>query len=382
MQLGYCTNVHAGVDLAQTRANLETYALPVKRRFRPDADLGIGLWLAASAARQMIEVSRGQEWAAWLRQVGLVPFTLNGFPFGDFHRPVVKHDVYLPTWWEPARLEYTSRLITILDQLLAPGSVGSISTLPIAWNNPPPAADRLAAAAANLARCAEKLRRLEQETGRFICLCVEPEPGCVLQRSTDVVRFFEEHLLPGRDEALIRRYLAVCHDVCHAVVMFEEQDEVLRRYRAAGIGVGKVQVSSAVVLPLDRLPVQERPLAIRQLADFAEDRYLHQTMVQIAPGVEPVFFEDLPQALAAAGQGPLAGEWRVHFHVPIYLERFGKLEASRQAILACLQAMQQQGGPDHYEVETYAWGVLPAELRQPDLAAGIAAELAWFQSIL
>jgi hypothetical protein len=31
----------------------------------------------------------------------------------------------------------------------------------------------------------------------------------------------------------------------------------------------------------------------------------------------------------------------------------------------------------HLEAETYAWGVLPVELRQPDLAAGIAEELLW-----
>src|SRR5438045_3265847 len=35
VQLGYCTNVHAGVGLDQTRANLERYALAVKRRFSP-----------------------------------------------------------------------------------------------------------------------------------------------------------------------------------------------------------------------------------------------------------------------------------------------------------------------------------------------------------
>lgn len=380
IQLGYCTNVHAGVDLAQTRANLETHALAVKRRFQPDGDLGIGLWLAASAARQMLDGRHTAEWSVWLKQVGLVPFTLNGFPFGDFHKPVVKHDVYLPTWWEPTRLEYTRRLITILDALLAPGAAGSISTLPIAWGNPLPAPERLKEAAANLARCADQLHRLEEQSGRFIRLSLEPEPGCVLQRSADVVRFFEDHLLPGRDETLIRRYLTVCHDVCHAVVMFEEQEEVLRRYRAAGIAVGKVQVSSAVILPLDRLVPEERPLAVRQLTEFAEDRYLHQTMVRAAPNTAPVFFEDLPLALAAGG--PLQGEWRVHFHVPIYLERFGRLEASRPAIHDCLYTMQQLGGTDHYEAETYAWGVLPAELRQPELAVGIADELTWLRAAM
>ena len=164
--------------------------------------------------------------------------------------------------------------------------------------------------------------------------------------------------------------------------MFEEQEEVLRRYRQAGIGVGKVQVSSAVAVPLDRLPPEERALAMRQLAEFNEDRYLHQTSVRLAPDQPAVFYEDLPAALESAGQGPLTGEWRVHFHVPVYLRRFGLLEASQPAILDCLRTTHELGNPAVFEVETYAWGVLPAELQQPDLAAGIAQELAWFRELL
>src|SRR5262249_26155583 len=161
------------------------------------------------------------------------------------------------------------------------------------------------------------LATLESETGRRICLCLEPEPGCLLQRSTEVVRFFEGHLLRGPDEAAVRRHLTVCHDICHAAVMFEDQAEVLQRYRAAGIGVGKMQVSSAVALDLTRLAPSEHPAALCQLESFAEDRYLHQTMVRGRGGAAPVFFEDLPVALSTTVPGG-GGEWRVHFHVPIY----------------------------------------------------------------
>ncbi len=377
---GYCTNVHAGADLAQTRANLVRYALAVRQRFNPASKLGIGLWLSASSARQLLQEGSLRAWAEWLDQVGLEPFTLNGFPYGDFHQRVVKHQVYHPTWAEPARLDYTLDLIRILDGLLKPGLAGSISTLPIAWDTPGP--DLLNRAAEQLARCAAELARLEQTSGRFICLCLEPEPGCVLQRSADMVGFFEQYLLPGRDEKVIRRYLQVCHDVCHAAVMFEEQAEVLHRFHQAGIGVGKVQVSSAVAAPLDRLPPQERGAALRQLAEFNEDRYLHQTNVRSNPAIAPVFYEDLPLALEDAGKGPATGEWRVHFHVPVYLQRFGWLEALQQPILECLRTTRELGNPQVFEVETYAWGVLPAELQQPDLAAGIAQELAWFQEQL
>src|SRR5262249_50208453 len=210
-------------------------------------------------------------------------------------------------------------------------------------------------------------------------LCLEPEPGCVIQYSADVVRFFEEHLLRGAEEAAVRRHLCVCHDICHAVVMFEDQAEVLGRYRAAGIAGGKVQVSSAVALPLDRTAPPDRAAALWQLGGFAEDRYLHQTMVRTAADAPPVFHQDLPEALAAADPGK-AGEWRVHFHVPIYLERFGYLQAMQQPIWDCLRVAASAGTTRHFEVETYAWGVLPPELQQPDLAAGIAQELEWFRA--
>jgi hypothetical protein len=379
MQFGYCTNVHAGADLEQTRTNLERFAVAVKRRVSPNAPMGIGLWLSASAARKLVNEQGTGAFADWLGNAGLVPFTLNGFPFGDFHRTVVKHQVYLPTWAEPARIDYTRNLITIQDHLLPPGRAGSISTLPLAWGSPPPAADELAKAAAALRQVAGELARLEKEKGRLITLCLEPEPGCVIQYSADLVRFFEEYLLRGTDEAVVRRHLCVCHDVCHAAVMFEDQAEVLRRYRAAGIVVGKAQVSSAVALPLDRIAPQDRATALRQLGEFAEDRYLHQTMVRTAPEAAPIFYEDLPAALTTAGP-KAAGEWRVHFHVPIYLKRFGHLEAMQQAILDCLRTAAAHNTSSHFEVETYAWGVLPPELRQPDLAAGIAQELEWFRS--
>ena len=117
--LGYCTNVHAGASYEQTRANLERYALAVKAQVSPDAPMGVGLWLSAKAARELIEQNRVAELADWLGEKGLVPFTFNGFPHGDFHEPVVKHKVYCPDWRNRARLDYTLDLVTIQDRLLA-----------------------------------------------------------------------------------------------------------------------------------------------------------------------------------------------------------------------------------------------------------------------
>jgi len=386
MQTGYCTNVHAGADLAQVLANLLRFAVPVRQRFCPNEQLGIGLWLSASAARKLLAQDRLAEVKDFFGQNGLLPFTLNGFPYGDFHQDIVKLQVYFPPWREASvrsRSDYTRDLIAILHGLLPAGMEGSISTLPLAWGSPELPADHLHEAAAALAKVAQHLAQLEQTTGRLIHLDIEPEPGCVLQRSGDVVRFFENYLLlPGRDEAVMRRYLRVCHDVCHAAVMFEEQADVLKRYRSAGIAVGKVQVSSAVALDLDAIDPGERAEALRQLAGFNEPRYLHQTMIRLDPEIPPVFYEDLHLALASPHAQAARGSWRVHFHVPIYVDTFGRLKATRQAIWECVDLALGEKMVRHFEVETYAWGVLPEELRQPDLSVGIADEMRWFRELV
>ncbi|QDU96186.1 metabolite traffic protein EboE [Lignipirellula cremea] len=377
--LGYCTNVHAGADLETNKANLERHAVAVKAKFSPHAPMGVGLWLPSVTAQKLRQPGETERFADWLGERGLSPFTLNGFPYGDFHQPIVKHDVYLPTWFDPRRRDYTLDLIDILDGLLPAGEEGSISTSPIAWGDPTLTDAQWASATANLREVAARLARLEQESGRRIRLCLEPEPGCQLQYSRQMVDLFEQYLLPGGDEDAVRRYLGVCHDVCHAAVMFEGQTAVLQRYQAAGIGVGKVQISSAVCVDFDRISPTDRAEAVEQLRGFSEDRYLHQTVVQTDDGTE-TFFEDLPLALAQAGDPvELASRWRVHFHVPVYLEKFGLLSTSRNQIEECLVAARELTDCRHFEVETYAWGVLPPELQQAELADGIAAEMEYIE---
>jgi hypothetical protein len=373
--LGYCTNVHAGFDLSTTKANLERHAVPIRRQVCPTEPLGIGLWLSNASLTEALAGDEADDFANWLRNHALTPYTLNGFPWGDFHNVVVKHAVYQPTWADPRRLQYTLALIDFLDALLPKGHYGSISTLPIAWGTPAPDQEELADAAAALWRVVDYLEALEQRSGRWICLGLEPEPGCVLQRSGDVVDFFTR-FFPSETA---RRYLGVCHDVCHASVMFERQADVLRAYRAAGIRVAKVQVSSHVRMTLsDSIDPAQRAAAIKQLATFAEDRYLHQTCVSIDGGT-PQFFEDLPLALQTIDASVGAQDWRVHFHVPIYVESFGCLQTGREEIRECLREIDLTGDTVHLEVETYAWNVLPESLRPVDLNDGIVKEIQWLR---
>ena len=383
--LGYCTNVHAGHSLAEIRANLERHAAGVRRIASPDQSLGIGLWLPHGAIADA-PFAEFEKLRATLNEHGLYVFTMNGFPYGDFHAEVVKHAVYRPDWSQPERLEFTAELAVKLASLTA-GAEGSISTLPIGWKAEFQDRSRLEAAAHALRKLAVTLHELHERLGHNLHVDLEPEPGCYLETSADVVAFFEKYLLHDRHGDLARRYIRVCHDVCHAAVMFESQREVFERYANAGIEVGKVQISSALCVPFDTMDEDAQREALAAYGQFVERRFLHQTVVQKArrhEGTEArrAFYPDLPDALASITNGELpCGEWRTHFHVPVFLDRIGPLKTTRVEIAEALRAARELSNCRHFEVETYAWEVLPSELRVDILAEGIARELTWVRDL-
>lgn len=408
--LGYCSNVHAGIRLAQTRQNLQQHALEVKRELGMDHPMGIGLWLSSVAAAELSDSQACDEFRDWLQQVELVPFTFNGFPFGDFHQKEVKHAVYHPTWAESSRLDYTVMLAKIMDKVLPvemsgnPMS-GTISTLPLGWPEnqnsrklPRNLSDRsqralpqlvspefLTQATCNLDRLVEELEFIEQKSGRRIMVCLEPEPGCLLETAEDLCRFFDSYLLdrsPALD-ARTRRYLGVCHDICHSAVMFESQASAIEQYRQRQLEIGKVQVSSAVkmVQPKRADVLQDDRWFQTALLPFSEPKYLHQSVIQHQQQIQ--FFEDLPlamQYMETLNSSEL--ELRVHFHVPIFLSEMDRLETTQQEIVLFKQAIDQSAiTVPHWEIETYAWGVLPVGWKYDRLSEGIAQEWRWLTEI-
>lgn len=390
-QIGYCTNVHAGRDLASVLENLSNYCLPIRQLVAPEASLGVGLWFSEDSARQTLQSDNLSLLRGKLSECGLLPFSLNGFPQGDFHSQIVKHRVYLPTWWQAKRRDYTLNLIKILDAILPSGQIGSISTLPISWGSPKPSDEQLRVAATHLLQVAMVLHELFETTGRFITIAIEPEPGCYLTDTASLRRFFRDYLsepsLSATESSIAHRYLSICHDVCHAAVMFEDQKFEMAQLRSDGIAIGKVQVSSAVDVPWSSMTEDGRIRAFEQLSAFAEYRYLHQTNCKLSDDTIQSF-EDLPAALRIVNSpAQLVGTWRVHFHVPIYLNALGDLNSTQPEILKTLDILH---GPEecrprfsgHYELETYAWEVLPQAIRVVNLCQGIASEIQWFEKNL
>ena len=370
-RIGYCTNVHAGDSLQQALDNLRHFAPRIASELETTSPLPIGFWLS----RQALTDAHGMEMTVLreaLEEIGVEPFTMNGFPYGNFHQSVVKHDVYQPDWSTSERTEYTCELAKLFIQLIPAGTTAGISTLPIGWGERSPL--QMESSTENLLHACRSLARLEDEFGTCLHLDLEPEPGCMLQRSQDVIGLFENELLRPGMEDCVRRHLRVCHDTCHASVMFESQASAIEAYDRAGITIGKVQVSSALQVrgPLSGTMKDD-------LMSFAEPRWLHQSG-RCHQGAF-TFHDDLSTALESA---PLQSEelMRVHFHVPVHLDRIGQLETTQHDLKEAIRLLAGRESLTDWEVETYAWGVLPERFELQDLASGIADELKWTRSML
>ncbi|WP_013322495.1 metabolite traffic protein EboE [Gloeothece verrucosa] len=393
--LTYCTNIHPGESWRQVDLNLREYIPTLKARLSPDACFGIGLRLADVAARELLEGDNLKQFQCWLSQEDLYVFTLNGFPFGGFHHQVVKDQVYSPDWSKRSRLTYTLRLINILASLLPEGIEGSISTLPLSykpwWRNYKAAWDSLfKESSLNLALLVAEMADIYNKTGKLIHLNLEPEPDGLLENTAEIINFFEDWLLPiGTDylsfrqgcsrlaaESMLRKHIRLCYDTCHFAVEYEEPLSVFQRCQAAGINIGKIQLSAAIRATLgeeNRVKVKER------LQPFAESTYLHQVIEQWADG-SLHHYPDLAMAMRYLEQSA-AKEWRIHFHVPIFIGNYNILESTQDDLIQVLMLLQNNPVCEHLEIETYTWDVLPTEMKL-DLLTSIEREYQWVNSII
>lgn len=380
LPLSYCTNVHPGRTVAEVVQGLEHYTAPVQSAH--GEPIAAGLWLAAAVVRELREspaaLARLQRALADHR---LVCYTLNAFPYGDFHSERVKEQVYLPDWTTHARREYTQQCAELLAQLLPEGTEGSLSTVPLGFKEfarEPDFVDRCIGQLLDLAR---SLDDLHDDAGRVIRLAIEPEPFCVLETTAETVHFFERLQAAAETAGLgdvARRHLGVCYDVCHQSVEFEDVAASIARLNSAEVRINKVHLTCA--LRLER-PAENRD-GRQALARYVEPRYLHQTLARRRNG-EILRCVDLHEELCAMPPVEFleAEEWRTHFHVPVNAESIGPLRTTRDDLRRAVEAAARLPYAPHLEVETYTWGVLPGE-RKPSLVEGLSAELAATRTLL
>jgi len=372
--LAYCTNIHRGETWGETRGALESHTLAVRERVAPVRPFAIGLRLSAAAARELSDGPVRLAFQRWLTAHDCYVFTINGFPYGQFHGGRVKEAVYTPDWTTSERLDYTNLLFDLLADLVPPGIAGSVSTLPGSFKAFVQRPEQVAAIRDNLWRCVEHSERVSQASGRQLHLGLEPEPLCLLENTRETVAFFQALRADRPRDERVDEFLGVNYDTCHLAVEFEEPRAALGRLREAGIKLSKIHLSSA----LKTIPT---PAARTTLARFADEVYLHQVVAQDAAG-QLTYYQDLPDALAIpspmAEGNPPAAEWRIHFHVPLHAPAIAPFASTSDHLLGTLDVLAESPGLcQHLEMETYTWEVLPAEFKSRSVVDQLAAEYAW-----
>ena len=367
LHLAYCTNIHRGEDWAQTFDSLQKHTLAVRRRVCPMGAYAIGLRLSDQASRELSEPTVLAGFRQWLADENCYVFTINGFPFGDFHGTRVKEQVYVPDWTTEERLEFTCRLFDLIAALVPEEVEGSVSTLPGSFKEFIKEEAQEQAIRDNLWKCVEHIAALSDSTGKTLHLGLEPEPLGWFETSAETVAFFEQMEKEHPNDSRLSKHLGVNYDTCHLAVEYEEPHEAIGALVAAGIRISKLHLSAAMKMePTDKVR--------SQLKAFEEDVYLHQVIERLPDG-EFLRHRDLDVALATETS---AEEWRIHFHIPLHSPDCDWFCSTRDHIGEVLNLLQADPALcTHLEMETYTWEVLPEDLKNRDVVDQLAGEYEW-----
>ncbi len=394
--LTYCTNIHAGESWDSHFESLKRNFPLIKDQVARDKPMGIGLRLSNIASIDLQDGKKLHEFKSWLQENDAYVFTMNGFPYGDFHHAVVKDQVHAPDWTKDERSNYTVRLFNILSELLPDGLAGGISTSPLTyrhWHTSNEERERARnQATRNIIVVLEELILIKRDKNISMHLDIEPEPDGMLETGSEFIDWYEGLLLPmavaslgaklnmsaGEVVATVREHICLCYDVCHFAIGYESHRQVIDELADKKIAIGKIQISAALKadLPADS---EERKLVAAAFSSFNEPTYLHQVVAK-KNDMRVLRYRDLPAALNDI-QNPEVAEWRAHFHVPIFIEEMGLLNSTQSDIIEVLNIQKAGAITAHLEVETYTWEVLPDSLKAP-IDHSISRELNWVKGVL
>jgi hypothetical protein len=386
--LTYSTLVHPGDTWAEIFDSLGTYVPRVKERVCPDRPFGVSLRMSASTAATLhADAGERERLRAFLADNDLYLYTVNAFPYGPFKNTVVKEQVYEPDWRSDERMQYTIAVADVLAEVCPPGASPSIQSSPLGFKPRVTGRDVVDAYTDHVLRVVAHLTDLERRSGRCVTLALEPEPACFLETTGETVAYFERHPytraaaetvarhagIPVSDAVgALRRNLGVVFDTCHQALEYEDIQDSLGMLVDAGIPILKLQAAAALHVP------EVDAEAVDALRRFADTIYLTQTIERRDDERGLRQYLNLQDAFAAWEEDPAARrEWRVHVHVPVFLDDLAPFRSTRGAIADALELHRRTPLSRHLEIETYTWDVLPGDIKDGDIVDDVCRELEW-----
>jgi sugar phosphate isomerase/epimerase len=388
--LTYSTLVHPGDDWEQMWHSLTTYVPQVKARIAGNRRFGVSLRLSAISAETLAgSAAERDKLKKFLGDNNMYLYTVNAFPYGAFKGTVVKEQVYEPDWRSEERTRYTINVANVLADVCAPDVAPSIQSAPLGFKPRVTGAEVVASYTEHVLRVVAHLVELEARTGCTVQLALEPEPFCFLETTDETVDYFTHHLYSGAAaEALaklghipvaqaiaaLRRHLGIVFDICHQAVEYEDIAASLQKLTDAGIPIFKLQEAAALHVPEVTQPV------VDTLKRYAKTIYLTQTLEKRDGNINR--FLNLDDAIAAFERDPGPREWRVHIHIPVFLDDLGQFRTTRFAIEDALRFHKAKPLSRQLEIETYTWDMLPDNLKTGDIVEYICREIDWVRGQL
>jgi sugar phosphate isomerase/epimerase len=388
--LTYSTLVHPGDDWEQMWQSLITYVPKVKARIAGKWRFGVSLRLSANSAQTLAgSAAEREKLKKFLGDNNMYLYTVNAFPYGAFKGTVVKEQVYEPDWRSEQRTRYTINVADVLADVCTPDIAPSIQSAPLGFKPRVTSADVVASYTDHVLRVAAHLVALEARTGRTVQLALEPEPFCFLETTDETVDYFTRHLYSGaaaeklarlaqmpiaEAHGALRRHLGVVFDICHQAVEYEDIAASLQKLVDAGIPIFKLQEAAALHVP------EVTQAVVDTLKRYAKTIYLTQTMEKRDGRINR--FLNLDDAIAAFEKEPGPREWRIHIHVPVFLDDLGPFRTTRFAIEDALRFHKAKPLSRQLEIETYIWDMLPEYLKTGDIVDYICREIEWVRGQL
>ena len=389
--LTYSTLVHPGDTWDDMWASLTTYVPQVKARVCPDAPFGVSLRLSnASAVTLAGDAAKREELKGFLGDNDLYLYTVNAFPYGPFKGQRVKEQVYEPDWRSEERTRYTTDVADVLADVVPETIAPSIQTAPLGFKPNVTGPEVVAEYTEHVLRVAAHFVGLERETGRTVTLGIEPEPFCFLETTDETIEYFQRELYSGAgvsrlaklagipiSEAFValRRHVGIVFDICHQAVEYEDMGTSLQKLVDAGVPILKLQEAAALHVP------DVTAEAVDELRRYSETIYLTQTLER-RDGGPLTYYLNVDDAIAAWEADPGPREWRVHIHVPVFLDDLGPFRSTRFAIADALAVHKQTPLSRQLEIETYTWDMLPDDLKTGDIVDYVCRELEWVRGQL
>lgn len=388
--LTYSTLVHPGDTWQEMWASLTNYVPKVKERVSPNDPFGVSLRLSADSASTLANDGLlRDELKRFLTDNDMYLYTVNAFPYGPFKGRTVKEQVYEPDWRSEERTEYTINVADVLADVAPEGSSPSIQSPPLGFKPRVAGPEVVASYTEHVLRVAAHLVELEAKTARTVTLALEPEPYCFLETTDETVDYFSQHLYSGAAAATLatlaripiseahvalRRHIGIVFDTCHQAVEYEDISASLQKLVDAGVPIFKLQEAAALHVP------EVTQEIVDVLVLYAETIYLTQTLEKKDGRLTS--FLNLEDAFAAWEQDPGPREWRVHIHVPVFLDDLGAFHSTRFAIEDALAFHKANPLSRQLEIETYTWDMLPESVKSDDIVDYVCREIEWVRDQL